>query len=339
MKTYIFLLVFAIQTNLLLAQDISFSQVYNVPLLRNPALAGVFDGDVRINGAFRNQWQSISVPFRSAALSAEYKIPLPWEDWITVGVQATHDIAGDIKLKRTQLLPVINYHKSLSADADDYLSLGIMAGPVQSQFDPTQLKMDDQFQNGSFNPNSSTSQVFQRTGFSYWDASVGMSFSSGFGENSRYYVGAALFHFNKPKVAFYTSNSNVVLDPKFAVNAGLKMFTSDVDYLDFFVDYFKQSGHAQVTGGAFYNVELQRDYDTDASIGAGFGAMYRWNDAVIPAVKLDYYGLAIGLSYDVTVSKLKTVSQMRGGFELTASYKIKLANRSYFADKVRCVRY
>lgn len=323
----------------LIAQDLNFSQFYMLPLLRNPGIAGVFEGDLRISGAYRNQWQSVTTPFRSGAMSVEYKIPFFWDDFITVGLQATHDIAGDIKLKRTQLLPVINYHKSLSGEVDDYLSLGFMAGPVQSQFDPTKLRMNDQYQNGMYNPGNPTSQVFQRTGFSYWDASVGMSFSSGFGYDARYYVGAAVFHFNKPKVAFYTSNSNVSLDPKYVLNFGLTTPTSDLNDVRFFADIFKQGGHTEVVGGLFYSIELDRDYETELSTAIEFGSMYRWNDAVIPSVKLDYRQLAIGISYDVNVSKLKSASQLRGGFEITAVFKAKMTSRNYYTKRFRCLKF
>ncbi len=39
-------------------QDINFSQFYELPLLRNPALAGIFNGNVRFTAAYRNQWES-----------------------------------------------------------------------------------------------------------------------------------------------------------------------------------------------------------------------------------------------------------------------------------------
>ncbi|MBN9296186.1 MAG: PorP/SprF family type IX secretion system membrane protein [Filimonas sp.] len=320
------------------AQDLTFSQFYEKPLLRNPALAGVFDGDIRISGIYRNQWQSVTVPYQTGAMSVEVKFPLPqWEDWITVGLQATHDVAGDIKLKRTQLLPVVNYHKSLSGNADDYLSLAFMAGPVNSQFDPTLLKMDDQFQNGSFNPNAPTQQVFDRTGFSYWDASAGVTYSSGFGENSRFYIGGALFHFNKPKVAFYTSNSNVILNHKLVFNAGATIPTSDINRIQAYADYFIQGGNRQFLGGLLYGMDLAQNYDDEKAFSLYLGGLFRWNDAIIPVVKMDFYDLSVGISYDVNLSKLKTASQMRGGFEITASYKAKFTGRSLEASKVRCV--
>ena len=36
-------------------QDINYSQFYELPLLRNPALAGIFNGNVRFTAGYRNQ--------------------------------------------------------------------------------------------------------------------------------------------------------------------------------------------------------------------------------------------------------------------------------------------
>jgi type IX secretion system PorP/SprF family membrane protein len=320
------------------SQDLTFSQFYETPMLRNPALAGVFVGDIRVSATHRSQWQSVTVPFQTSAVGVEYKLPVfNYNDYLTLGLEATHDVAGDIKLKRTQLLPVVNFHKSLSENEDNYLSLAFMGGPVQSQFDPTQAKLDDQFVNGSYSSTNSSSQVFSKTGYSYWDASTGLTFSGGYGEGSRFYVGAGLFHFNKPKMTFFNSNSETVVLPKVVINAGLTTYISDINRLIGFADYFRQGGTRQFLGGVLYETDIVQ-YDEGDNVSFSYGAFYRWNDAVVPVVRLTMHEWQVGLSYDVNVSKLKTASQLRGGFELTASFRGFL-NSSSSADKVRCVRF
>ena len=39
-------------------QDFTFSQFQEMPLLRNPAIAGLFAGDIRLQSAYRSQWLS-----------------------------------------------------------------------------------------------------------------------------------------------------------------------------------------------------------------------------------------------------------------------------------------
>ena len=121
------------------SQDVNFSQFYDLPMLRNPALAGLFTGDTRLTSGYRNQWESVSTPFRTIALGLECKKSLGElsGDFITYGMQVTKDMAGDSKLSRTQVFPVLNYHKSLSSEKASYISAAFMGGPVMQQFDPS----------------------------------------------------------------------------------------------------------------------------------------------------------------------------------------------------------
>lgn len=318
------------------AQDINFSQFYEMPLLRNPALAGIFNGDLRLTAAYRSQWQSVTTPYETQALGAELKFGLSQNsyDFLTLGLQITNDQAGDSKFSKTQFLPVINLHKSVGGEKDSYISAGVMAGGVQQRFDPTKLQFDDQFVNGAFSATNPTQQTFSNTGFTYWDVSAGVSFSSVGPNDIAYYFGVGLFHITKPKIGF-TSTTDIKLNRKWVVNFGLSVPTGDADKFILYGDVFTQGGNRQMQGGFMYNHDLAQYEDEDVfSIGAG--AFYRWQDAVIPVVKLNYYQFGLGISYDVNVSKLKAASQLRGGLEATLSYKTYLNILNTSLNKVKC---
>lgn len=317
------------------SQDINFSQFYELPMLRNPSLAGIFAGDIRITGAYRNQWQSVTVPYRTFGLGAEYKKPLGdnSDDFVTLGLQATSDVAGDSRLTRTQIFPVLNYHKSINSLSGGYLSAGIMAGPVFQHFDPTKLSFDDQFVNGAYSASNATAQVFSNSSMMYWDASAGISFSNEAGENTRYYFGVGLFHITQPKVAFQ-KQYDVILNRKWMVNGGLSVPVSNADRMIFYADYFMQGGSRQGQGGLMLSHDLSQFEEEKTNISGG--VFYRWNDAFIPVVKMEYNRVGIGVTYDVNMSKLKTASQYRGGFELTLSYKAYRDIHNSSANKVKC---
>ena len=317
-------------------QDINFSQFYDLPLLRNPALAGLFAGDIRVTAAFRSQWQSVTVPYRTIGLGIEYKkaIARTPNDFITYGIQLSNDIAGDSRLSRTQVFPVLNYHKSLNGEKDSYLSIGFMGGPVMERFDPSKLSFDDQFVNGSYSATNPTHQTFTKTSLTYWDAAVGLCYSSVIGEGTRYYIGGGLYHFTKPKVAFQKEN-DIHLNQKYVVNAGLSTPMNSENQLIVYVDYFMQGGNRQIQGGLQVNHDIQ-GYDENQKIGISAGMFYRLKDAFIPVIKLDYNKMSIGISYDINSSKLKSASQYRGGYEVTLCYKTFRNNYNSSADKVRC---
>ena len=332
-QIFFYVLLFANSAN---SQDINFSQFYELPMLRNPALAGIFSGDIRATSAYRSQWQSVTVPYRTFGIGLEYKnaIGQVSDDYLTVGLQATNDIAGDSRLSRTQLFPVLNFHKSLSSDKDTYLSAGVMGGPVIQRFDPSKLSFDDQFVNGSYSPANPTQQVFTNTGFTYWDIAAGINFSSIAGEDTRFYVGAGLFHFTKPKVAFQ-KQYDIVMNQKFVINAGLSKPITDVNKIILYADYFMQGGARLVQGGLLLSHDFLSNSENQ-NITLSGGLFYRNKDAFMPVIKLDYNKLGIGINYDVNSSKLKTASQWRGAYELTFSYRAFTSSQNSSANKVRC---
>ncbi len=315
-------------------QDINFSQFYELPLLRNPALAGLFTGDIRATSAFRSQWGSVTTPYQTQALGVDLKFAVSEVDYLALGLQVTNDIAGDSKLGKTQLLPSLTFHKSVNGDKDTYLSAGFSYGAVQQRFDPSKLRFDDQFVNGAYSATNPTRQVFLNSNRTYADLSVGLLFSSVFGNDVKYYLGASYYHLTQPKVAFGPDN-DIRLNKKLMVNAGLSAPTGEFDRIILYTDVFTQGGNRQVQGGFVYKHDLVQE-DIDNSFSLSGGAFIRWNDAVMPVVKLDYYHLGIGLTYDVNISKLRQASRAQGGFELTLSYRSFLNIRNSSLDKVRC---
>jgi type IX secretion system PorP/SprF family membrane protein len=334
--TFIFLFSFVATK----AQDFAFSQFYEMPMLRNPALSGIFNGDIHISTAYRNQWGSISVPYVTSALGMEYKLPagLQSNSYVTLGLQLAYDQAGDLALKRTQVLPVATYHQSLSANSDTYLSGSIMAGKVMSRFDPSKAMTDDQFVNGAYSPSNVSSQFFSNTSSSYTDLSCGLVLSSTFGEESHYYIGAALFHVNSPRTNYFPGGTDVALAPKIVLNAGLSTPVSERDQVIAYVDYYSQAGNKQLFGGLLYESTLRafETEDDNDNIKVSAGMFYRWNDALIPAIKLQMRKLMIGASYDINVSQLRTASQLRGGLEFTLSFLGFLNQNSSSRNRVRC---
>ncbi|RYY11381.1 MAG: type IX secretion system membrane protein PorP/SprF, partial [Chitinophagaceae bacterium] len=231
MKSRIYFLVLLLMiTGVSMAQDINFSQFYELPLLRNPSLAGFYRGDIRVTSAFRSQWGSVTTPYQTQALGVETKFGTGSAsgDYVSLGMQITNDVAGDSRLGKTQLLPMLTYHKAISYDRDSYISAGFLGGPVLQRFDPTKLRFSDQFVNGAYSPTNATRQTFSKTNKTYWDAAAGLTYSSTFGYDNSYYIGAGYFHFTQPKVAF-EPNNDIRLNKKLVINAGLSTPASEYD--------------------------------------------------------------------------------------------------------------
>lgn len=297
------------------SQDIHFSQFFEAPLWRNPSLAGIYTGDVRIQAVYRDQWNSVTNAYRTGSMNAEMKFPVGRsDDFVSGGLQILFDRAGTIGWTTAHVLPAFNYHKSLSAERNSYLSLGVMGGWVQRRFDPSKVTTNSQYDNGGLGEN------FPSTQYNYVDGSVGMSYNSNLGADpdNNYFLGAAYHHFNRPKGSFYRQ-AEIEMQPKWVFSGGLKFGVTDYSYLTIQGDHSFQGGFAETVGGAMYGHKLGED-PTNPLYTLHAGAFLRWNDALIPVLKLDYNPFSVSISYDVNISKLKPSSYGRGGFELSVSY-------------------
>src|SRR5688572_7514531 len=166
------------------AQDIHFSQFFEAPLLRNPSLAGIYEGDIRVQGVYRDQWNSFTNAYRTGSFNGEYKMPIGrGDDFITTGLQLLFDKAGTVGLTSTHFLPALNYHKSLSGEKTMYLSVGFMAGMVQKRIDYSKMTTDNQYGGGGFDPSAPNGEYFPNANLSYFDASFGASFNTTFGRD------------------------------------------------------------------------------------------------------------------------------------------------------------
>ena len=317
-QTIRFILSLFLQGALLLpasGQDIHFSQFFETPLWRNPSLAGIFTGDVRVQAVYRDQWNNVTNAYRTGSVNAEIKMPVGnVNDFVTAGLQVLYDRAGTIGLATTHVLPALNYHKSLSTEKSSYLSLGFMGGWVQRRFDPSKVTTNTQYEGGGLGEN------FLHTQYSYLDGSVGMSYNSNLNSNpnNNYYFGAAYHHFNRPKNSFYR-NATIELQPKWVFSGGLRLGITDYAYITIMADHTRQGNYKETVAGGMYGIKLGDDPDNPRyTIHAG--TFLRWDDALIPVLKLDYAPYSVAFSYDANISKLKPSTYGRGGFEISITY-------------------
>ncbi len=315
------------------AQDLHFSQFYEAPLLRNPALAGLYDGDIRVQGVYRSQWNSISFPFETGSINAEYKFGVgKGNDFLTVGTQVMYDKAGTVGLRTTQFLPLVNFHKSLSDVRNTYLSLGFMGGMVNRRLDRSKVTTNSQYDGFYYNGSLPDGESFL-SGYSYADMSVGMSFSSTLGANQQhnFFTGIGYHHFNKPVNSFYKNISHL---PKWVFSAGVKLNLDNVTYFTFNGDMTTQTPFKEYILGGLYSKRLGEDEGPMYTVHGG--VYYRYNDAVIPVIKFDVRKISFGISYDINVSSLAPASKNRGGFELSISY---ITSRSHNVPVILCPKF
>ncbi len=327
-KIKLTILVLSLNT-VLCAQDIHFSQFFETPLLRNPALAGIFTGDFRVQMVYRSQWGSVTDGFRTGSLNGEYKLPIgKADDFFTVGGQALFDRAGTAALTQVSLLPAINYHKSLSSEKNRYFSVGFMGGVVNKSLDRSKMITDD--------PNGEPTAV---ANYTYLDGSVGVSYNSNLSQkpDDNFYLGVAYHHFTKPQNSFFRDPS-IQLNSKWTASAGFRFGVAEMAYVSILADHSVQENYQETVVGALYGLKIGPETDNPKYTVHG-GFFIRWSDALIPVVKLDYKPFSFAFSYDVNISKLKPYSYGRGGYEFSVSYIGFLDRDNSSVNAVRCPRF
>ena len=303
------------------AQDLHFSQFYEAPLLRNPALAGVFTGDYRVQTIFRDQWNSINNAYRTGSLSGEYKWAVgKGNDFLTTGMEILYDQAGTAALNTTELMPALNYHKSLSNDKPMYLALGFMGGLVSKTLDLSKVTTNSQYNGTAYDPALPNGETILSPNVHYLDGALGISFNTAFGADNKntMYVGASYYHLNRPKNSFY-QNPAVELDPKVVFSAGVKAMINDYTWFSIEADHSQQGPSAETIGGVMISYKLGDETEKSPYV-FNLGGYIRLGDAIIPVIKLEMNSFTVGMSYDANISQLSAATQGVGGFELSLSY-------------------
>lgn len=311
-----------------IAQDPHFSQFFSSPLTLNPALTGKFDGQLRVAGNYRNQWPAFNNVYTTSSLSIDFSILnkiIPENDTWGVGIMALTDKAGGGVLTNNYIGISTAYHKALNEDGYSQIGLGFQAVYGQQRLDFTKLYFSDQLTPFGFDLSTPSADIANIVipNYSYFDMNAGIIYTVSTTDKNNFYVGASMYHINRPKETFEGGNWNIAA--RTTVSAGGYFPISDNLTLHTSGIYQLQGNQNEATIGGAVSSSLNNDESNPTNIYGG--VWLRVKDAIIPYLGLEFAGMRIGASYDINTSSLKSGSQSRGGMELSIIY-IKRAAES-----------
>ena len=319
------------------AQDPNFSQFFASPLTLNPALTGKFDGVYRVAGNYRNQWPTIYNAFTTYTASFDagiLKNRIPEFDQFGIGILGFADQAGDGVLKTNAAAISISYHKSIDEDGYHQIGAGFQGGFVSKRLDVSKVYFEDQLTTSGFT--GPTLEVFpnQRVSVSYFDMNAGLLYNGSTNGYNNFYLGASMYHINRPKETFQ-NDPYFLLNARVTLQGGGKIPVGQYNYLHFSANHSMQAkAHNTVIGGA-YALNLNGDIDNPTTLY--LGSWFRFGDAIIPYIGLEFGELHFGATYDVNTSSLKPGSNMRGGAEISLIYIKKPTDPN--AKKLNCPKF
>jgi type IX secretion system PorP/SprF family membrane protein len=323
MRKYFLFVIVLLSSVTLQAQDPHFSQFFASPLTLNPAFTGKFDGIWRLAANHRDQWPSIPKAYVTTSASVDFAIlkkKIPEGDVFGVGISGLTDASANNALKLNYGSVSLSYHKALDENGYNTIGAGFQGTYSSMALDITKLTFEDELQQNGFAQGTSGEYIGANplTGRNrnYFEMNAGLLYSGSSNGENNYYLGASMYHINRPKVSF--KDKSWYLTGRLTIHGGGSFPISDVVGVNISaIHQIQNKASETVFGGA---VSLNANGDNTNPTNVYLGSWMRLNDAIIPYIGLEIGGLRIGASYDVNISDLKAATGNRGGSEISVIY-------------------
>ncbi len=319
------------------AQDPNFSQFFASPLTMNPALTGKFDGVFRVAGNYRNQWPSINNAYITGTASVDMGIlknRIPEGDQFGIGIMGFTDRAGNGALTSNYGALSVAYHKSLDENSFHQLGAGFQGTYMNKRLNSSKIVFQDQLTPFGFTGVSSETFAGQQLNLNYFDLNAGVFYNGSTNGYNNFYLGASMYHINRPKETFQ-QGGNFTLATRTTIQAGGKIPIGTYNFIHLAANHSMQAkAHNTIIGGSF---SLNVNNDEENPTNVYLGSWYRFGDAVIPYMGLEFGEWHFGASYDVNTSQLKTASNARGGIEISLIYIKKYVDPNM--RKLNCPKF
>jgi type IX secretion system PorP/SprF family membrane protein len=315
----------------LFAQDIHFSQMKFAPLNVNPAAAGL-NGKYNAIANYRTQWNSVADPFTTLGASFDMKFDEPRKNkgFLAAGINFYHDVAGNMRMTTSNINLSVAYH--LRVNRTSTLGVGLQVGYAQRGLGTVNGLYASQYNGSDFDQNIVSGENFGQMNFGFVDAGGGLIFNhNSLSENSfrsngySLSIGVGAYHLTQPSYSFLQGGKDDLairftgfIESEFVVN------NSAVSLMPAMY-YQRQGTHQEIYGGTYIKFAIIKP-SSRTSLREGFsiayGPFYRFGDAFVNKLLIDYNGYAIGISYDLNISSLTQASKGRGGVEFMFRYSL-----------------
>jgi type IX secretion system PorP/SprF family membrane protein len=306
------------------AQDVHFSQYFTSPLTLNPALTGLTQCDLRFGANYRTQWATVSnTPYTTGTVSfdiATLKNSLPEGDALGVGMIVLYDQSGTGALTNMTTGISLAYHKSLGYYKNHTISFGVQGYIVQKKINFNKLIFENQFDPNTGLTNLPSGEVPPTGDLTYPDFNLGLMYSGKINDYATAYAGASLYHLSEPTENFLAGVGHKI-HQRISAYAGSSINLNDNMLLYVSALYQSQAAATEVVLGAATGFILNPGHDEyTRNTVLYMGGWYRYDDAIIPYIGLEFTKMKIGFSYDVNTSSFAPATNGAGGVELSLIY-------------------
>lgn len=311
-----------------LGQDHMYSQFFNSPVYLNPALNGQFEGDLRMNLIYRNQYSSIAGGGLSyVSASIDYNVPQFGGGF---GLMFTRAAEGTAYLLKNNISGIYSY--SVGSDAF-VLSFGLQAGVTNRSVDYGKLVFGDQIDPrlGYIPgiPTAADPALFNNK--FYFDSGAGINLTTG-----NINIGGAVQHINRPNESFTGVPSKLPMRGTFHASYRLNITQDDnldedeKSYIIPSVVFYKQAIAQSVSVGVQY-----KRRSINAGIWYRTGGLSNGPSSVVVSFIFHVFinrdggeKMRLGVSHDVPTGKGLNYSNTSGTTEGSIGYETTLPYRT-----------
>ncbi len=325
MKKFLLIVVLFI-SSLSYSQDVHFSQIQECPLWLNPANAGFMNGYFRAVANYRNQWAAMGNAYQTMALSVDASTlkTKKGKAYLGMGLFVFNDRAGVAKMGSTQAQ--IHLNAIIKTSKKSKLGGAVYLGFNQNSANYAALTYESQYNGKEIDNTLGTGEAVTYASFINSDVGVGLNyeFSSANIDMLRddifsLKIGGAVHHLNQP-VQKFASGSTYKLPMRFVgnVQSRIDIKGTKVAILPSVI-FLSQGTASEITVGTHVRYRFKNPTKVTgvkSETGLNIGVYYRVGDAIIPQINVDLGKYAVGVAYDLNISKYKMVSNYQGGFEI-----------------------
>ncbi|MDQ3143153.1 MAG: PorP/SprF family type IX secretion system membrane protein [Bacteroidota bacterium] len=301
-------------------QDIHHSQFYTSPLNVNPALTGIFNGDLRFAANYKNQWfRDDLVDYLTFTASVDKRFyPKKWTSkgmW-GAGFLLNYDRAGDSKLSLAHIGLSACYAYPLTTN--NIISIGALVGGSQRRFQEEDLVWETQWTGNGFDPNFNPGENFGKTSRTFFDLSAGFNYRWQKSMRTKLDLGVGVFHLNQPEQKFFENSPSSKLPMRININATPSLRIVDRFDLLLHGQVQLQNPYQEIVVGAYGKIYISQQRGKEFALLLGVAT--RLEDAWIPKVAFEYNNWYAGISYDINTSDYKIATNRNGGPEISLLY-------------------
>jgi len=292
------------------AQDGQLSQYESSPVLLNPAMTGIYENaEFRMSSNVRSQWTSLSSNFLTTAFAYD----MSFQKRFGVGMYLSNfNMAGIMNTFQSGVSAAYNVSDS---KANHTLSAGVQVGLLYKKLNDQQLVWDAQYNNGNFDTDLPSGEMFQRGARLMPDLSLGIAYRSTDPRKTlNPFVNVALFHVTTPDESILrTTKSDLPI--RYSANGGVRVKVNSQLFLTPQALFMMQGNDQQLHAG------MMGEFVIGGSVYSALcGASYRMNDAIVAHVGLKHKNSGYRFSYDVNTSPLRNYTNRNGAFEFSIIY-------------------